>query len=158
MVLSYPTYCGKKFETFSIICVHFFIFLLSLHTPCCCQTLLKYSSPPKAISLHCKLCIHYARDPQKLEEHLTYIFFIHAFYFTTGSHAWISFLFLPTKFYIIFILSPTPFLLCFCFILIFIWSLNLSWSLTPFSSHNVRFRFNILTHLQSGYHLLLILL
>ena len=97
-------------------------------------------------------------DQRSLEVRGTYYLDIfNSRFFTTGPHAWISFLFLPSKFHIIFILSPTVFLLRFCFTFIFIYSRNLSWNFTEFSAHNVRFGSNILTHLQSGYHLFLIL-
>ena len=42
------------------------------------------------------------------------------FYLTTRCHIWIHFVFILPKFYIIFILSPTPFLLRFCVAFFFI--------------------------------------
>ena len=46
---------------------------------------------------------------------LVFYFWLRFFYcLFTGPHAWIKLLFILPKFYIIFILSPTPFLLPFC--------------------------------------------
>ena len=100
--LGAPVQLAREFAQ-SILLLNFFKILLPILSN-------KFASP----ALH-------PLDQRSLEVRGTY--YLENFYsrfFTTGPHAWISFLFLPPKFHIIFILSPTLFLLRFCFTFIFI--------------------------------------
>ena len=92
---------------------------------------------------------------KKVRAHISLLISTDTFYLTTGTHIWIRFLFALPTFYVIFILSLTPFLPHFCLVFSSIFLLSLGLNFTAFSAHvaswhAARLRPNILILLESG--------